>query len=309
MARTRSIKPSFFSNDILAECEPMARLLFAGLWTIADRDGRMEYRPKRIKGALFPYDNCDIERLVEQLAARGFVQVYRAGAVNVLAIPTFGEHQRCHPDERSEGYPPPDAAEQTGVFPEENAKPGNPTHEPGNFPADAPDFPATCALYPSSCLPSSSNPSASCPPSEPPRRRRSPEAERVRWSADAGWQGITDQDRQEWAAAFPGCVLDAELAKATAWLRANPAKAQRSNWRRFLVGWLTRSQDRGGTNREPGVRPQTGPPPADPARKRWWRGDAGRNMSEDEYAAWRRDRSTGGVAAGLAAKLKIAEEK
>lgn len=60
MARTRSIKPSFFSNDILAECEPMARLLFAGLWTLADRDGRLEYRPRRIKGALFPYDNCDI---------------------------------------------------------------------------------------------------------------------------------------------------------------------------------------------------------------------------------------------------------
>ena len=36
MARTRSIKPSFFKNEYLAECEPMARLLFVGLWTLAD---------------------------------------------------------------------------------------------------------------------------------------------------------------------------------------------------------------------------------------------------------------------------------
>jgi hypothetical protein len=28
-----------------------------------------------------------------------------------------------------------------------------------------------------------------------------------------------------------------------------------------VVGWLTRSQDRGGTNRTPGVRPDEKPPP------------------------------------------------
>ena len=152
-------------------------------------------------------------------------------------------------------------------------------------------------------------PAAPVPTSDPPAASRSRAKSAVSWSADAGWQGITPQDRAEWAEAFPGAVLEQELAKATAWLKANPQRAGRRNWRAFLVRWLGRCQDKGGTNREPGVRPQTGPPPADPARKRWWRGDAGRNMSEDEYAAWRRDKSTGGVAAGLAAKFKIAEEK
>jgi len=296
MARTRSIKPSFFANDILAECDPMARLLFAGLWTLADRDGRMEYRPKRIKGALFPYDNCDIEQLVSQLADRGFVRVYQAGAINVLSIPTFGEHQRCHPDERSEGLPPPPDESEYVEFPGRNAKPGNTTLEPGNFPA-------TCALYPSSCLPSSSNPSTDCPPSEPPKRRRSPATAAVSWSADAGWQGITLQDREEWATAYPGAAIDQELAKANAWLKANPTKAGKRNWRAFLVRWLGRCQDKGGTHREPGNRPQTGPPPVDQARRRFWRADADRSMTDAEYAAWRRDRRNGGIAAGLAETL------
>lgn len=100
-------------------------------------------------------------------------------------------------------------------------------------------------------------PAAPVATSDPPKRRkRSQHPDAVRWDADAGWTGITDADRQEWAAAFPACVLATELAKATAWLRANPQRAHKSNWRRFIVSWLTRCQDRGGTNREPGRRPE-----------------------------------------------------
>jgi hypothetical protein len=104
-------------------------------------------------------------------------------------------------------------------------------------------------------------PASPVPTNEPATPSRSRAKSAVAWAADAGWTGITDTDRQEWAAAFPGAVLDQELAKATAWLRANPKRAGRRNWRRFLVGWLQRCQDKGGTNREPGRRPEDKPPP------------------------------------------------
>jgi hypothetical protein len=48
MARSRNIKPGFFTNDELAECHPLGRLLFAGLWTIADKRG-LDDRPKKLK--------------------------------------------------------------------------------------------------------------------------------------------------------------------------------------------------------------------------------------------------------------------
>jgi hypothetical protein len=67
MARTRLLKPGFFSNDQLAECAPLARLLFAGLWTLVDRDGRMECRHAKIKAQVLPYDECDIAGLLAQL--------------------------------------------------------------------------------------------------------------------------------------------------------------------------------------------------------------------------------------------------
>ena len=123
--------------------------------------------------------------------------------------------------------------------------------------------------------------------SDPPKRRkRSQPPGAVSWTADAGWQGITDTDRQEWRLAYPACDLTAELAKATAWLKANPAKAHKSNWRRFVVSWLTRSQDRGGTNRAPGARPEDKPP-----AKAW----------RDQYqpAPYRRPREAVALAQGI----------
>lgn len=128
--------------------------------------------------------------------------------------------------------------------------------------------------------------------SEPPKRRtRSQPPDAVSWSADAGWQGITDADRQEWAAAYPGAVLDQELAKATAWLKANPERAGKRKWRAFIVRWLSKCQDKGGTNREIGRRPEERPPP-----KAW----------KDQYrpAPYRTPKEV----AALAASIKLKEE-
>jgi hypothetical protein len=105
-------------------------------------------------------------------------------------------------------------------------------------------------------------PAAPVATSEPPKRRkRSQHPDAVSWNADAGWQRITDADRSEWAAAYPGAVLDQELAKANAWLKANPDRAGKRNWRAFIVRWLGKCQDRGGTNRTAGTRHDDKPPP------------------------------------------------
>jgi uncharacterized protein YdaU (DUF1376 family) len=89
--------------------------------------------------------------------------------------------------------------------------------------------------------------------SDPPKRRkRSQQKGAIVWTLDSGWAGITDADRATWAEAFPACKLDIELLRATEWLKTNVAKAKKSNWRRFLVNWLSRSQDKGGTIRAVG---------------------------------------------------------
>ena len=60
------------------------------------------------------------------------------------------------------------------------------------------------------------------------------------------WEGIAAIDMESWAKAYPACDINTELAKAGEWIIANPAKGKKSNYRRFIVNWLSRSQDRGG---------------------------------------------------------------
>lgn len=109
MARIRSIKPEFFLHEGLAEMSPLHRLLFIGLWTLADKEGRIEYRPRRIKAALFPWEDCAVENLIADLVDAGFVRSYEVDGVWALVLPSFHKHQRPHPKEAASTIPPPPA--------------------------------------------------------------------------------------------------------------------------------------------------------------------------------------------------------
>lgn len=57
--------------------------------------------------------------------------------------------------------------------------------------------------------------------------------------------GISDERVDGWSKAYPALDVETELAKAAAWLVANPAK-RKKNYMRFLVNWLSRAQEQGG---------------------------------------------------------------
>lgn len=98
MARTRNLKPAFFTNEQLGELDPLVRLLFAGLWTHADREGRLEDRPKRIKVLILPFDECDVDSMLDQLAAGDdpFIYRYESDGHRVLQIVHWQQHQSPH---------------------------------------------------------------------------------------------------------------------------------------------------------------------------------------------------------------------
>lgn len=104
MARARNIKPSFFTNDELAENNcPLGRLLFAGLWCQADYKGDVEWRPSRLKVLILPYDECDIKRLAINLDKSRFISFYSDGDKIYLHIDNFEKHQNPHPNEKKKG--------------------------------------------------------------------------------------------------------------------------------------------------------------------------------------------------------------
>lgn len=107
MARARSIKPGIFKNELLGTADPIYTLAFVGLWMLADRDGRLEDRPVRIKGEVFPYRDVDVDSCLRWLAAHDFIKRYERGGRKCICICKFGEHQRPHPNEPASRLPAP----------------------------------------------------------------------------------------------------------------------------------------------------------------------------------------------------------
>jgi hypothetical protein len=111
MARARNIKPSFFQNEELGDLQPLARLAFIGMWTIANFKGCIEYRAKRLKIQLLPYDECNIEKIVNDLDKSGLIRLYSVHENKYIKIVNFEKHQNPHKNERDAGTEIPDIDE------------------------------------------------------------------------------------------------------------------------------------------------------------------------------------------------------
>lgn len=111
MSRIRSIKPSLFIDDRFAECSLAARYLFIGLPCIADSEGRLEDRPRRIKAQFLPYDDADIDALLNELVEKAFIVRYEVDGKRCIWIVDFKLHQQPHINEKKKGseLPPPPA--------------------------------------------------------------------------------------------------------------------------------------------------------------------------------------------------------
>lgn len=107
MGRARTIRPEFFKHERLATLSPLHRLLFIGLWTQADRDGKLEDRPMRLKVECLPYDSCKIDSIIDDLIRHPdcLIVRYEVGGRPFLKIPHFGKHQRVHPKEPASQLP------------------------------------------------------------------------------------------------------------------------------------------------------------------------------------------------------------
>ena len=93
MARIRSIKPEYWSDDSVTACSMPARLLFIGLWNFADDAGNLDRSAAQIKARVFPVDRVNCEPLVNELLTHGLLREYSVTGRKYLNIPGFVEHQ------------------------------------------------------------------------------------------------------------------------------------------------------------------------------------------------------------------------
>ena len=119
MARIRSLKPSFFLNEELAKLTPLHRLLFQGLWVIADRKGRLHDKPGTIKVQTLPFDNCDVDSMLNDLAMGDdpFITRYQVDCKRYIQVVSFLRHQNPHHKEADSDIPANSGAKTSNPVP------------------------------------------------------------------------------------------------------------------------------------------------------------------------------------------------
>jgi hypothetical protein len=115
MARMRSVKPEYWADEELSDLPRDARLMYVGLWNLADEHGRLRGDPRYVKGQLFPYDDdlspATVDLLLNALSVAGKVVRYRVAGKQYLHLPKLAKHQRLEPEKVPSRLPGPDEAD------------------------------------------------------------------------------------------------------------------------------------------------------------------------------------------------------
>lgn len=100
MARIRTIKPEFWTDEKIVLLPYEARLLFIGIWNFADDYGYFWDEPARIKMQVLPNDDIDVSTLLDMLVSADLLNIYTTDDNDKRAyqIKHFEDHQKVdHP--------------------------------------------------------------------------------------------------------------------------------------------------------------------------------------------------------------------
>lgn len=112
MPRARNIKPAFFENEHLGGLSGDIQLLFIGLWTQADREGVIEYRPAKLRKALFGFRNDITDEVfngyitvLTRLDNGRMLVIREYDNIEYLIVINFETHQNPHHTEKKGKLP------------------------------------------------------------------------------------------------------------------------------------------------------------------------------------------------------------
>jgi hypothetical protein len=107
LARIRTIKPQFWTDEKIGKLPLGARLLFIGLWNLADDEGIVLWNASYFKGQIFPYDTrirmSDINRWMGDITSLKLVACYVDVQRNTYGfVSTWHKHQVINRPQQTE---------------------------------------------------------------------------------------------------------------------------------------------------------------------------------------------------------------
>jgi HNH endonuclease len=96
MPRIRTIKPEFWTDSLIVQLPPLARLLFIALWNAADDYGCLRDEPERLAMELMPREDAqEIDGYIQLLIACGRLSLMAdADNQTFLQIVKWSDHQK-----------------------------------------------------------------------------------------------------------------------------------------------------------------------------------------------------------------------
>ena len=97
MARIRTIKPEFWTDEKIGILKRDERLLFIGMWNLADDQGVVKSNPAYLKGQLFSYDEdlriASMNNWLSSLMKAQLIIPFTFNGEGYYLIRSFNEHQ------------------------------------------------------------------------------------------------------------------------------------------------------------------------------------------------------------------------
>jgi hypothetical protein len=102
MARIRTIKPEFWQDEKLSPCDPLTRLVFLGLVSLADDAGRLVDNLRLIDAQIFPNTSDTAHEALMRLSGMGRIKRGKtASGQRIIEICNWSRHQKIqHPNLR-----------------------------------------------------------------------------------------------------------------------------------------------------------------------------------------------------------------
>jgi hypothetical protein len=245
--RARGIKPNYYKDEDLVECSIWARAMCPGLWMMADRDGKLEDRPRRIKMEIYPCDDVDVDALLTELETVGRHLIrYEVEGKKYIKILEFKQHQNPHHKEKESVIPDP-----------VEVKPVPDSGDNGSKPRQAPGKPqastrqAKAGHVPVVLIPDSGFliPDSSTSPNGDVGTERCRDPDEVPVLTiplvDKTEYPIWMKDVEEWQEAYPGIKVLDHLQQIRQWNIARPKRRKTlSGIRAHIVKWLGDEQNK-----------------------------------------------------------------
>ncbi|MEG1562862.1 MAG: hypothetical protein RR365_03925 [Bacteroides sp.] len=232
----RIIKESICSSDDMASLSWFEQALFIRLIVTADDYGRMDARASIIRGKLFPLDDVrteGIDKALSTLSAAGMIILYTVGGKPYLQLTAWAKHQS-----------PPRA--KVSKYPSlEDADTQLPTEACVCAQMQADDTDIRIRYSINGKRYSDAVNDTSC--AEPVEDGSSPPVITLTLN-DKSEYPISEELVEEWACLYPAVDVIQQLRSMKGWLNANPTKRKtKTGIKRFINGWLSREQDKGGS--------------------------------------------------------------